>query len=258
MTAAENIMGMVLAAGMGTRLRPRTENMPKALVPVAGRPMIHYPLLWLRSRGVREIIINTHYLGHMLEEELGDGSGLGVSITWSREEELLGTGGGVGRARRFFKSSRLVLINADTIIEADLDDMINTHQRSGAAATMAMVEAGEPDAYTQVLVDNKGLVRAIGGKPAPSGKQGRGDSSPFGLYKTFHFAGLSVLDPGIIDYLPDDRFASLVSAAMVPAIADGKKIAAWQYRGYWKALDDMERIKETEADLREGRLSLPG
>src|SRR6266545_724297 len=91
---------MVLAAGQGTRLRPLTDNIPKALVPVAGRPMIEYPLLLLRHYGIREIIINLHQFGEQIEKYLGDGKKLGVEITYSDEPELLDTGGGLCKAKR--------------------------------------------------------------------------------------------------------------------------------------------------------------
>jgi MurNAc alpha-1-phosphate uridylyltransferase len=84
---------MVLAAGQGTRLRPLTDSIPKALVPVAGRPMIEYALLLLRHYGIREVIINLHHFGEQIERHLGDGKKLGLEISYSEEPELLDTGG---------------------------------------------------------------------------------------------------------------------------------------------------------------------
>lgn len=237
---------MVLAAGLGTRLRPLTQNLPKPLVRVAGRPMIHYPLLWLRSQGVSEVVINTHHFADMLEKELGDGSSLGLSIAYSREEALLGTGGGVGRARKLFGNSTLVLINADTLLNADLTAMMDTHARSGAIATMALRRPAPGDDYTPVMVDAEGVVRRIGGRP---GSAREGD----GALETRHFTGLSILEPALVDYLPTDRFAHLAADGLVPAMADGKKVEAWNFEGYWKVLDNMERIREAEADIRAGR-----
>ena len=86
---------MVLAAGQGTRLRPITDHTPKALVPVAGRPMIEYALLLLRHYAIKDIIINLHHFGEQIESRLGDGRALGVKISYSRETELLDTGGGL-------------------------------------------------------------------------------------------------------------------------------------------------------------------
>ena len=92
---------MVLAAGQGMRLRPATDGMPKALVPVAGRPMIEYALLLLRHYGIKDIIINLHHLGEQIESRLGDGRSLGLKINYSREAQLLDTGGGLLKANKF-------------------------------------------------------------------------------------------------------------------------------------------------------------
>ncbi len=247
--AQENLRAMVLAAGLGTRLRPITERVPKALVPAGGRPMIHYPLLWLKAQGFDEVIVNTHYLAAELEAGLGDGSALGLKIIYSREAELLGTGGGVGHARKLFGNSRLVLINADTLMDADLKVMMERHESSGAVATMALIRPAAGDDYTPVLVDSGGMVRRIGGRP-----EGGGEGQ--GALETRHFTGLSILEPALMDYLPAERFAHLAADGLVPAMADGKKVAAWSYEGYWKVLDDARRIREAEADMAAGRFRL--
>jgi len=99
------VKAMVFAAGYGERLRPMTERLPKALVPVGGRPMIEYSLLLLRHYGITEIIINVHYLGAKIREHLLDGKKLGLKITYSEEKELLDTGGGLLQARPFWHSN---------------------------------------------------------------------------------------------------------------------------------------------------------
>src|SRR5574342_905158 len=94
---------MVFAAGQGERLRPLSEKIPKALVPVAGRPMIEYPLLWLRHYDIREVIINLHHLGDQIAAYLNDGAKLGLNIIYSREQQLLDTGGGLLKAKPFLQ-----------------------------------------------------------------------------------------------------------------------------------------------------------
>ena len=92
---------MLLCAGKGTRLAPLTDHLPKPLIPVLNRPMLLYNLLLLRAAGVREVVINLHHLGDLIPEVLGDGSDLGLSVTYRHERELLGTGGGLYAARDF-------------------------------------------------------------------------------------------------------------------------------------------------------------
>src|SRR2546426_7465821 len=93
---------LILAAGLGTRLRPLTNTMPKALVPVAGRPLIEYVLLFLKTQGIDEVRINLHHLGDKICTSLGDGSIYGLRLTYAPEDPILDTGGGIKRAQAFF------------------------------------------------------------------------------------------------------------------------------------------------------------
>ena len=119
---------MVLAAGQGTRLHPLTEHTPKALVPVAGRPMIDYSLLLLKRYGIRDIMINLHHLGDQIESYLGDGKQLGLQITYSKEPELLDTGGGLLKAKPFFQDGTFIVINTDVLIDLSLSDLLAFHE----------------------------------------------------------------------------------------------------------------------------------
>ena len=96
---------MILAAGRGTRLQPLTDSTPKPLLPIGGKPMIEWSLLLLRQYGIREVLINLHYLGDQIDEAIGDGSRLDLRVSYSREATILGTGGGIKQAEPFFPES---------------------------------------------------------------------------------------------------------------------------------------------------------
>ncbi len=115
---------MVFAAGEGRRLRPITEKTPKPLVPVAGRPMIDYPLLLLRHYAINEIIINLHHLGDQVEDYLGDGAKFGLRICYSKESELLDTGGGLLKAKAFLQDATFIVINTDVLIDLPLAEVL--------------------------------------------------------------------------------------------------------------------------------------
>jgi MurNAc alpha-1-phosphate uridylyltransferase len=104
---------MILAAGRGERLRPLTDRTPKPLLAIAGLPLIQHQLGWLASAGVHDVVINLHHLGDQIEDRLGDGNQLGVSITYSREDVLLDTGGGIARALPFLGGMPFVILNGD-------------------------------------------------------------------------------------------------------------------------------------------------
>jgi N-acetyl-alpha-D-muramate 1-phosphate uridylyltransferase len=131
---------MILAAGKGTRLRPFTENLPKALVPVNGIPILEHSINKLKSFGVDQVIINTHYLGQQVIDFVRSKNNFGIRIEISVEEgELLDTGGGLKKAGWFFDDGQpFVLYNADILTDLDISDMCSFHKTSGALATLFM------------------------------------------------------------------------------------------------------------------------
>ncbi len=138
---------MVFAAGYGQRLRPLTEKLPKALIPVWGRPMIEYPLRLLKEAGITEIIINLHHLGKMIEETLGNGEKLDIHIRYLREEGLLDTGGGLLRAKSLLDEGTFIVINSDVLIDLTLKDVVAFHQQKQATATLVLREDEMADQY---------------------------------------------------------------------------------------------------------------
>ena len=120
---------MVLAAGQGTRLRPITDNKPKALVPVAGRPMIEYALLLLRYYTIEDVVINLHHFGAAIESHLGNSKKLGLRISSAHEPELLDTGGGLLKAKPFLQDGAFIVINTDALIDLNLAELIAFHKQ---------------------------------------------------------------------------------------------------------------------------------
>jgi NDP-sugar pyrophosphorylase family protein len=183
---------MILAAGLGTRLSPMTQTLPKPLVPVAGVPVIVRLLRHLCSSGIREIVINTHHLGDMLEQSLGDGSSHGVCIAYSRETELLGTGGGIRRALSLLGDQTFAVFNADALFLPDLEAMLARHRATGALATLVVREDADAEQYGAVGVDEQGRVRYL---------LGNGARTPDA--RSYMFTGTHVLEPDIAPYLPE-------------------------------------------------------
>src|SRR3989475_6130544 len=129
---------MILAAGLGTRLRPLSNSVPKPLLPVAGRPLIVWNLLLLRRYGITEVIINLHHLGDLIEKELGDGSRFGMRLAYSRESVILGTGGGIKQAGGFFGRAPFMVLDGGTLLELDLREVGGVHTKRGAPATLVV------------------------------------------------------------------------------------------------------------------------
>lgn len=214
---------MVLAAGLGLRMRPLTQLVAKPALPVLNRPLIQWTLGALADAGVREVMVNLHHLPRTVESVVGDGARFGLRVRYSREQTILGTAGGPRRVRRFFGEAPVLLVNGDMAFGLDLSRLIERHRSSGACATLALRPNPEPGRYGSIVTARSGRVKALVGRPAPA----RGVESMF--------AGIHVIDPAILEDLPSgpsdtvrDLYPSLISA--------GRLIQGVRVRGAWHDL----------------------
>ena len=226
---------MVLAAGFGRRLRPLTDRVPKPLLLVGGAPLIAYPLALLREAGIHEVLINLHHLGAQIRDALGDGSAYGVSISYSEEDPILDTGGAIAKARPFLGGGTFAVLNSDTVMDLGLADVITTHRRRGALATMVLRPDRDAARYGIIEVDPEQRIRRFLGQPA----QVPGPLEPL------MFAGVHVFEPEVFDFMEEGRFG--INRKTYPAmLAAGRPLFGHRFDGYWRVLD-------THAGLAEGR-----
>lgn len=236
---------MILAAGLGTRLRPLTNSLPKALLPIAGAPLIVWNLLLLRRQGIMEVIINLHHLGHLIEQELGDGSRLGMTLAYSRESVVLGTGGGIKQAEPFFKGEPFLVLNGDTLLELDLGQLLRFHHQRGGIATMVLREDPEADRWGAVEVDPQRRVVRI---------NGRGKHEQAGTDKRM-FAGVHVMHPQLLREVPAGRESSIIEA-YVSEIGRGESVFGFDMEGYWSDIGTPERYEQAKKDVEAGLIDL--
>lgn len=242
---------MVLAAGQGTRLRPVTDGKPKALVPVAGRPMIEYALLLLRYYGVREIIINLHHFGEQIEKHLGDGRHLGLELSYSIEPELLGTGGGLLKAKPFLQDGTFIVINTDALIDLNLAELIAFHRHVSAAATLVLRPDEKADQYGSMDIDVKGRIYRFLEANAPT--------SSVGPTRKLMFTGVQIFEPKVFGYMDASEAAQKFSTTMQTyprMLQAGEALYGFCFEGFWQDLGTIERIKKTEERLCTGHVNL--
>jgi mannose-1-phosphate guanylyltransferase len=211
---------MVLAAGLGLRMRPMTQIKAKPVLPVLNRPLIHWTLDLLAHHGVTDVVINLHHLPRTVVQAVGSGRDFGLQVTWSRERRILGTGGGPRRVRDFFGSEPFFLVNGDVVFDFDLTDLLARHRAAGARATLALVANPEPRRYSPIVTGAGGWVRALAGLPRPA----RGQPSLF--------TGVHVVDPSLLDRLPDAA-SDIVRDLYAPLIDEGEDILGVRVRGAW-------------------------
>jgi mannose-1-phosphate guanylyltransferase len=211
---------MVLAAGLGLRMRPLTLLRAKPVLPVLNRPLLHWTLLRLRRAGVREVVVNLHHLPETVVSALGDGRRLGLRIRYSREDVILGTGGGPKAVRDFLGEAPFLLVNGDVLFELDLRALVRRHRDSGACATLALRTNPDPTAYSSVVTDRRGRILSIAGRPGPA--QG----------VVSLFAGVHVMAPGLLERLPEGASDS-VRDLYIPLLAEGAQLLGVRTRGAW-------------------------
>lgn len=242
---------MILAAGQGTRLRPITDDKPKALVPVAGRPMIEYALLLLRHYDIRDIVINLHQFGDQIESHLGDGAQLGVRINYSKEVELLDTGGGLLKAKSFLHDGSFIVINTDALIDLNLTELIAFHERNKAAVTLVLRPDEMADQYGSMDIDDDGRIhRFLNSKIA---------AQPARPLRKLMFTGVQILEPKIFAYMAaqgaGEKFSTTQQTYPQMLLA-GEALYGFCFDGFWQDLGTVERIRQAETSLAHGRARL--
>ncbi len=216
------LRAMVLAAGLGTRLRPLTNTIPKPLVPVANRPLLEYTFALLADAGIREAIVNTHHLAEVLEQGLRDLDASGLALHVSRERQILGTAGGLKRAENFLNAGTFLLLNGDFLVDIDLRRVLDFHRQQGAAATMVLV----PDDNSGVLgVDPDGGIRRF--------IQPRQDDEPADRLSC-GFTGIHVLEPEVFRLIPANRPWEINRQVYPDLLARGRRLCGFVHRGYWR------------------------
>jgi NDP-sugar pyrophosphorylase family protein len=236
---------MILAAGLGTRLRPLTNTMPKPLLPVGGMPLIVWNLLLLKRHGFHDVVINLHYLGPMIEQALGNGSQFGLRIIYSHEPMILGTGGGIKQAEPYFSGEPVLVLNGDTLVELDLTALWAFHHSNHAAATLVLREDADAAGWGLVEVAAENRIVRITGK-------GLSNSLPI---VPRMFAGIHILNPRLLREVPKGVASSIVDP-YVMAIERGDAVLGYDLNGYWSDVGTPERYAQAEHDTRSGLIRL--
>jgi len=228
---------MVLAAGVGSRLRPLTDDLPKALVEVGGKPVVEIVLRRLAAAGVRDVVVNTFHHADQLESFLGRCADLGLRIAVSREAELLDTGGGLKKAAPHLAGDApFFLHNADVVSAVDLHRLLVAHLKGGALATLSVRERA---ASRLLLFDSRGCL--CGWERPGTGEQ-EWVGKPTGSVSRLGFDGIQAVSPGIFAKLSEEGAFSLTRAYLRLAAA-GERIAALRADAYfWAEIGSPDKL----------------
>jgi mannose-1-phosphate guanylyltransferase len=239
---------MILAAGLGTRLRPLTNDRPKALVEIGGRTLLELTLTRLASFGVREVIVNVHHFADLVIQYLKANNNFGLQVEISREELLLDTGGGLKKASWFFLQDPkrvdepFILHNVDIVSKIDFHRLLNFHNENRALATLAVQER-ESSRY--LLFDEQGELcgRRIGHDQEPELVR----SAP--NLQALAFSGIHVISPRLLTKMTEEGVFSII-ATYLRLAGQGEKILAFRAdEYYWRDLGKLDDLRHAEQDL---------
>ena len=231
---------MVLAAGHGLRMRPLTLLRAKPVLPVLNRPLLDWTMDGLARAGVGDVVVNLHHLKETVTGVLGRGRRFGLRIRYSEEPVLLGTGGGPRAVREAFGQEPLLIVNGDVLFHDDLRLLAAAHRRSGAQATLALRRNPVPYAYSTVVSDRSGRILSIAGRP----REASGTVTMF--------ASVHVLDPALLDRLPDGPSDS-VRDLYVPLLGEGAHLQGVRFRGAWYDFGRPSLYRDAQLRLLPGR-----
>jgi len=235
---------MVLAAGLGDRMRPLTDRLPKPLLPIANRPVMCYILEHLARHGFSEVIANLHYRGQEIIDYFGDGGGCGVKLTYTHEEKLWGIAGGVRRCREFFGDETFLVIGADDLTDMDLSALLAQHRRVGAIATIGLAEVEETSQFGVVVVDEEGRIERFVEKPK--------ENPPSRLANT----QIYLFEPEVFDFIPPDQVYDFGFGAFPRMVEAGSRFYGFRLPGYWRDIGTIAGYLEAQADVLEGRVAV--
>lgn len=240
---------MVMAAGVGSRLEPLTQNIPKPLVPVLNKPVMDILLQKLKSYGIEKVIANTHYLAQQIEDRYTENSPVAIDFSFIRETDLSGTAGGVKKCESFFEGEKdFLVVSADGLHDADLEKVMRSHKESGCIATMAIsaVEHNEVSKYGVVV--SSPLHRVLEFQEKPPVNEAKSNFINTGIY---------VFNKRIFDFIPKGKkydFAKDVFPALLKA---GEKINTYRIYSYWSDIGSIEQYIESNIDALRRKVMIP-
>ena len=231
---------VLLAAGVGERLRPLTESRPKCMVELGGKPILQRNVEWLRGARVTELAINLHHRSDVVTDHFGDGSSLGVTIHWSREQTLLGTAGALRPLAHWLGDGTFLVLYADNLLECDLDALLRLHEQRGAAATVALFHRDDVSASGVAELTPDNTVERFVEKPLPGEARGNWVN-----------AGLLACSPELLRFVPAEAPSDL-GRDVLPALLE----AGLTVVGYRLSSSDSLLWVDTPADLERAERAL--
>ena len=236
---------VIMAGGEGRRLRPISCGQPKPLVPFLGRPIMEHIILLLKKQGYTDICATVKYRAEDIIAAFGDGSSLGVSLQYRREEEPLGTAGGVKNCADFYGSDDFLVISGDAVCDFDLASLMHRHKETGAAVTLALYTHDRPLSYGLAVTDDTFRIRAFVEKPDWS--RVVSDRVNTGIY---------IVSPRVMELVPENKPFDFAKELFPLLLSRGEKLQGMVMEGYWCDVGEPLSYYRCCVDALEGKLDI--
>ncbi len=228
---------MIMAAGVGSRLMPLTMNIPKPMIPVANKPLMDIIIELLKRHEINDLISNLHYHSRMISDYFGDGSEFGVNLQYSLEEELMGTAGGVKNCE-WFLDETFVVISGDALTDIDLTQLVATHRKNGALATIALKEVDDVEHFGIVITDDYGKIQKFQEKPRP--QEALSKRANTGIY---------IFEPEIFKYIPVRQFYDFGKQVFPHLVKIGAPFYGVPISDYWCDIGNIDTYRQANIDI---------
>ena len=240
---------MVLAAGLGTRLRPLTGSISKPMAPIVNRPVMYHILRLLKHHGITQAVANLHYHPHAITNYFGKGQKLDIDLRYSLEAELLGTAGGVKKVQKFIGDETFIVISGDALTDIDLGRLIEQHRRAGGIATLALKKVEDPSSFGVVILDKNNRILGFQEKPEPGEE-----------LSNLCNCGIYIFEPEVFDHIPKDTFYDYGKQVFPDFVSREIRFHGFEIDGYWNDVGSLDQYRIGNFDALTGKVDveIPG
>ena len=241
---------VIMAGGKGTRLRPLTSNQPKPMISIVNKPCMEHIVNLIKRHGIEEIVTTLGFMPEVIEAYFGDGSGWGVKMEHSIEEEPMGTAGSVKLAEDKL-SERFIVVSGDALTDANLSKAIEFHEKNGAEATLVLQQVDDPSEFGIVVVDDDGRVERFLEKPDPEE-----------VFSYTANTGIYVLEPGILEDIPADEEYDFADDLFPKLLDEGRSVYGYvTEKAYWEDIGNIDQYLDAQQAVLGGEvkgIEIPG
>ena len=241
---------MVLAAGLGTRLRPLTDLISKPMAPIVNRPVMEHIIKLLAGHGFKDIVCNLHYFPDEIKNHFRDGSKWGVNIVYSFEEELLGTAGGVKKVEDFFQGQTFLVISGDALTDINLSEAYDFHKEKKGEATLILTEVEDTTQFGVVILDEQKRIKGFQEKPLSG--EAKSNLANSGIY---------FFEPSIFKYMPPKgQFYDFGKNLFPDLLERDIPYYGYKHKRYWNDVGSLDEYQQGNFDALEGKVEvdIPG